>query len=141
MAADRTYTEVDVQAGVLDVLNGDATLHTAAQQRGVPKTTLFRRLNGIPPKSASGVEQQHLSVAQEDSLTCWIIEQEGRGLALSREEIFAIASHILTESGKDNDIGKTWFESFKKRNPAIKRKIGRRQEANRWESFSPKAVN
>jgi hypothetical protein len=38
-------------------------------------------------------------------------------------------------------LGKNWIQRFIRRNPTIKTKVGQRQEATRFNSFTPKAVN
>jgi hypothetical protein len=48
---------------------------------------------------------------------------------------------ILKENGDNRALGKNWLTSFKKRHPEVISKMGRKQEAERVTSFTPKAVN
>jgi hypothetical protein len=48
---------------------------------------------------------------------------------------------LLKQQNKKQELGRNWVAKFIKRHPKLKTKPGRRQEANRFNSFTPKAVH
>jgi hypothetical protein len=48
---------------------------------------------------------------------------------------------LLSLAGDTKPLGKNWVPRFMDRHPDLKRKYGRRQEASRFNNFTPKAVN
>jgi hypothetical protein len=53
---------------------------------------------------------------------------------------FALPS-LPSYDGRERPIGVHWLARFMKRHPPIKTKIGKRQEASRFNPFTPTAVN
>ncbi|XP_044717964.1 DDE superfamily endonuclease domain-containing protein [Hirsutella rhossiliensis] len=48
---------------------------------------------------------------------------------------------LLRHQGEQPELGRNWVARFIERHRGLETKIGRRQEANRFESFTPKAVH
>ena len=113
----------------------------AAQRRGVPRTTLIDRLNGQTAVKEQIQPGQRLSKNQEDKLAFWILRQESLGYAPSRRQIRACVMGLLNQQGDQRELGRNWVARFIERCPDLKTKIGRRQEAKRFDSFTPKAVH
>ena len=114
----------------------------AAQKWGVPRVTISDRLHGI---GAVGDQRQPKSVltnAQEARLSGWILKMESLGYGPSQSQIHACVLAILVQNGhRQPKVGVNWVSRFINRHPELRTKRGRRQEANRFESFTPKAVN
>ena len=71
----------------------------------------------------------------------WILRQESVGYAPSYSQIRACVIGLLKRQGLEPKVGYNWVPRFIKRYPELKQKIRRRQEANRFDSFTPKAVH
>jgi hypothetical protein len=84
---------------------------------------------------------QRLSRSQEDKLAAWILQQESLGYAPSYSQIRACVVALLKQQGIEAKLGKNWVPRFVQRRSDLKQKIGKRQEANRFDSFTPKAVH
>ena len=125
----------------LDVMDNGLSIRKSAQKHRIPASTLFSRLRGIPAKVETVQRTQRLSPTQEERLTTWILKQEALGFAPLHSVVREAVISLLKLNGDNDPLGKHWIEGFKSRNPTIHTKIGRRQEAVRFNSFTPKAVN
>ncbi|KAF6524736.1 hypothetical protein HZS61_010531 [Fusarium oxysporum f. sp. conglutinans] len=135
------YTEDDVIEAILDVTDNGLSQHEAAQKHGMPQTALSDRLRGIPPKSEVTHPSRLLSKSQEARLITWIPRQEALGYAPSHSQVRATVAALLRQQGRERPIGVHWLTRFVKRHPSIKNKIGKCQEASRFNCFTPTAVN
>lgn len=135
------YTETDVVDAILDVTENRLSQYRSAQKHGIHPATLSDRLRGLPSKSEDTQPAQLLSKSQETRLVSWILRQETLGYAPSHSQVRATVAALLRRQCREKPIGVHWISRFIKRHPAIKIKIGRRQEASRFNSFTPTAVN
>ncbi|TVY62599.1 hypothetical protein Focb16_v004339 [Fusarium oxysporum f. sp. cubense] len=137
-----SYTEEeDVIQAMLDVTDNGLSQNQAAQKNGVPQTTLSDRLRGLPSRSEITQSSQLLSKSQESRLVTWILRQEALGYAPSHSQVRATVAALLRQQGRERHIGVHWLARFIKRHPDIETKVGKRQEATRFNSFTPMAVN
>ncbi|TVY62590.1 Pogo transposable element with ZNF domain [Fusarium oxysporum f. sp. cubense] len=136
-----SYTEDDVIQAILDVTENGLSQNQAAQKNGVPPTTLSDRLRGLPSKSEVTQPAQLLCKSEESRLVTWILQQEALGYAPSHSQVRATVAALLRQQGRERPIGVHWLARFIKRHDDIKTKVGKRQEAARFNSFTPMAVN
>ncbi|EXK24631.1 hypothetical protein FOMG_18654 [Fusarium oxysporum f. sp. melonis 26406] len=136
-----SYTEENVIQAMLDVTDNGLSQNQAAQKNGVPQTTLSDRLRGLPSRSEITQPAQLLSKSQESRLVTWILRQEALGYAPSHSQVRATVAALLRQQGRERHIGVHWLARFIKRHPDIETKVGKRQEAARFNSFTPMAVN
>ncbi|KAF4446915.1 hypothetical protein F53441_9493, partial [Fusarium austroafricanum] len=135
------YTEDNVIEAILDVTDNGLSQNKAEQKHGIPQPTLSGRLRGVPPKSEVTHPAQLLSRSQESRLVAWILRQEALGYAPSHSQVRATVNALLRQQGREKPVGVHWLARFIKRHPYIKTKIGKRQEASRFNCFTPTAVN
>lgn len=136
-----SYTENNVIEAILDVTDNGLSQNKSAQKHGIPQTILSARLRGLPSISEVTQPAQLLSKSQEARLVTWILRQEALGYAPSHSQVRATVATLLRQQGRERPIGVHWVARFIKRHPSIKTKIGKRQEASRFSSFTPMAVN
>ncbi|KAK7570890.1 hypothetical protein V3481_018983 [Fusarium oxysporum f. sp. vasinfectum] len=60
---------------------------------------------------------------------------------LSHSQLRACVEAILKQQGDNKPLGKHWTTRFVKRHLQLSTKLGKRQEAARFDGFTPKAVN
>ncbi|KAK2471143.1 hypothetical protein H9L39_17374 [Fusarium oxysporum f. sp. albedinis] len=137
----RAATEDDMAEAILDITDHGLSPPQAAQRRGVPRTTLIDRLNGRGAAEDQIQPRRRLSKNQEDRLAFWILRQESLGYAPSHSQIRACVMGLLRQQGEHPDLGRNWVIKFINRRADLKTKMGRRQEAKRFDSFTPKAVH
>ncbi|KAL9562904.1 hypothetical protein ACKAV7_013090 [Fusarium commune] len=136
-----SYTEENVIQAMLDVTDNGLSQNQTAQKNGVPQTTLSDRLRGLPSRSEITQPAQLLSKSQESRLIIWILRQEALGYAPSHSQVRATVAALLRQQGRERHISIHWLARFIKRHPDIKTKVGKRQEATRFNSFTLIAVN
>ncbi|KAF6528591.1 hypothetical protein HZS61_008893 [Fusarium oxysporum f. sp. conglutinans] len=120
----RNYTEDDVAEAIFDTTDRGLSQNEAAQKRGVPQWTISRRLSGQASRNER--IQAH---------------QQSLGYALSHSQLRACVEAILKQQGDNKPLGKHWTTRFVKRHLQLSTKLGKRQEAARFDGFTPKAVN
>ncbi|OBS17150.1 hypothetical protein FPOA_12327 [Fusarium poae] len=135
------YTEDDVAEAILDVTDNGFSPLQAAHRRGVPRRTLIDRLHGRGAVKEQIHPHRRLSKRQEDRLAFWILRQESLGYAPSHSQIRACVMGLLRQQGEHPNLGRNWVIKFINRRADLKTKMGRRQEAKRFDSFTPKAVH
>ncbi|KAG6990145.1 Pogo transposable element with ZNF domain [Fusarium oxysporum f. sp. conglutinans] len=136
-----SYTEDEVAEAMLDVTDNGLSQNKSAQKREIPRSTLGDRLRGLPSRSEVTQPAQLLSKPEESRLVAWILRQEALGYAPSHSQVRATVNALLRQQGREKPVGVHWLARFMKRHPSIKTKIGKRQEASRFNCFTPTAVN
>ncbi|RKK81527.1 hypothetical protein BFJ71_g15565 [Fusarium oxysporum] len=136
-----SYTEDEVAEAMLDVTDNGLSQSKSAQKREIPRSTLGDRLRGLPSRSEVTQPAQLLSKPEESRLVAWILRQEALGYAPSHSQVRATVNALLRQQGREKPVGVHWLARFMKRHPSIKTKIGKRQEASRFNCFTPTAVN
>ncbi|KAL2888927.1 hypothetical protein HOO65_030428 [Ceratocystis lukuohia] len=134
------YAEDDMAEAILNVTDNSFSPSQASQRRGVPRTALIDRLNGQTAGKEQVQPSQGLSKNQEDTMAFWILRQESLGQAPSYNQIRACATGLLRQHGDQLELGRNWVARFVNCRSDLKIKIGRRQEASRFDSVTPKAV-
>ncbi|KAF6513173.1 hypothetical protein HZS61_007431 [Fusarium oxysporum f. sp. conglutinans] len=137
----RNYTEDDVAQAILDITDRGLSQNEASQKRGVPHSTLSGRLSGQASRNERIQAHQRISKSQEETLILWVLRQESLGYALSHSQLRACVEAILKQQGDNKPLGKHWATRFVKRHLQLSTKLGKRQEAARFDGFTPKAVN
>jgi transposase len=137
----RDYTEDDVAEAILDITDRGLSQTEAAEKRGVPRSTIYRRLSGQASRNERIHAQQRISKSQEETLLRWVLRQESLGYAPSHSQLRAGVEATLQQQGDNKPLGKHWTTRFVKRHPNVSTKLGKRQEAARFDGFTPKAVN
>jgi hypothetical protein len=137
----RVYTEDDVAEAIFDVTDRGLSQATAAQKRGVSRWTISRRLSGHASRNERIQAHQRISKAQEETLVRWVLRQESLGYALSHSQLRACVEAILQQQGDNKPLGKHWTTRFVKRHQQLSTKLGKRQEAARFDGFTPRSVN
>ena len=137
----RDYTEKDMANAISDITNNHLSQYAASQKYDIPQQTISSRLRGQGAKANQIQPHQLLSSNQEAQLASWILRQESLGYAPSHSQIGACVEAVLKQQGIYHKIGRNWVPRFIRDHPELKTKRGRRQEANRFDSFTPKSVH
>lgn len=99
------------------------TIRRAAEEFGVPKSTLYDRVSGRISFGARSGPPRYLTDQEEKELVSFLIGCAKIGFAKSRKEVLVIVqSFIAKKQGKDTeDVSVTtgWWNSFRKRHPQL----------------------
>ncbi|RFN47274.1 hypothetical protein FIE12Z_8487 [Fusarium flagelliforme] len=101
--------------------------------------------SGCPETGSTSVDNFETtfrsSKSQEESLLPWALRQESLGYAPSHSQLRACVEAILHQQGDNKPLGNHWTTRFVKRHPNLSTKLGKRQEASRFDGFTPRSVN
>jgi hypothetical protein len=126
----KRYSEDELQQALAAVATG-SSIHQAASDWAIPRSTLRNRFKGHQPRNEASESQQRLSPVQEERLVSWILIQEQLGLGVTHSQIRDFATRIVQTQGDQQPIGKRWIHGFFKRNPSLKTKKSRKIDAVR----------
>lgn len=143
MPRRKTWDAEKLADALFDVHDEGLTPYASSQKHGVPRKTLQNHIDGTHQNPAEQQIQpaQRLTRTQELQLSEWIIRQEKLGYAPTASVVKAVAASICRKNGDMRPMGVNWIMSFKKRNPEVITKIGKKQEGARFSAFTPKAVH
>ncbi|KAK2030019.1 hypothetical protein LX32DRAFT_682069 [Colletotrichum zoysiae] len=110
------YTPEALQSAVTEVLEGGGH-RKAARRWGVPRATLYRRLQGATSHQEAKAAHQRLSQVRE------------------------MAQKVLEAGGNSQPLGKNWMEGFLRRNQVVKDLRARKMaEAKKAKEATKKAL-
>lgn len=142
MPRKKSWDSGKLADALFDVIDEGLTVYASAQKHGIPRRSLQNHLDGQnAPDDAQVQPAQRLTASQESQIAQWIIRQEKLGNPPTASVVRAVAASVCRKHGDNRPMGKNWIASFKKRNPEIITKIGKKQEGARFSAFTPKAVN
>ncbi|KJZ68105.1 hypothetical protein HIM_12504 [Hirsutella minnesotensis 3608] len=137
----RNYTEERMATAINDIMKNGLSQYHAAQKYDIPQQSISNRLKGQSALADQIQPHQLLSKTQEALLVSWVLRQESLGYAPSHSQIRACVEALLKQLNNEQTVGRNWVTKFIHRHPEIKIKRGRRQEANRFNAFTPQAVH
>jgi hypothetical protein len=126
---------------IFNITENGLSQHRAAQKYGIPQQTISTRFHGQTALDDQVQPNRHLSRNQEAKLASWILRKESLDHAPSHSQIRACCVALLKQQNKKQEFGRNWVTKFIKLHPELKTKPGRCQEANRFNSFTPRAVH
>ncbi|RYC79914.1 hypothetical protein BFJ63_vAg17206 [Fusarium oxysporum f. sp. narcissi] len=135
------YIEKNVINAIFDITEGSLSQHQASDKYGVPQPVLSKKLSGQKSRKESTHPHQRVSTSQEDRLIRWLLRQESLGYALTHSQLRSCVEALLRQQGDNKPLGKSWTTRFIKRHSKLSTKLGKRQEAAKFDGFTPKAVN
>ena len=123
-ASGSTYTKESVLLAVEDVRSNKLTTRKAAQQYGIPKSTLALYVSGKLQIGVRPGPASILSPEEEQRIVDYAVHMGQIGYGRTREQIFDIVAKIVTKDGCPNPFvdgkpGRKWWALFKKRHPEI----------------------
>ena len=106
-------------SGALEAVAKGTSVRRAAEEHGVPKSTLWDHASGRVLAGAHSGPTRYLSMEEEDELEQFLLGAAAIGYPRSRMEVMAIVGNKV---GKPVSSG--WWESFCKRHPMITLRTG-----------------
>ena len=114
----KEYCEEQICRTYKAVQEGASVRH-AAEQYGIPRSTLSDRITGKVKFGAHSGPERYLSSEEEKELVSFICQSARMGYAKTRTEVLAIVENFLSSKGKKVTLSNGWWLSFKKRHPTI----------------------
>lgn len=126
MAPKKDYTPQQMGQAIEAVRKGERVA-TAARKFNVPRVTLLNKVSGKTPINCSMGPSSVLTKEEENVLVQWMLAFAGRRFPITKQYLLESVQKIMIDQKRenpftDNKPGRTWFESFLKRNPEIREK-------------------
>jgi hypothetical protein len=116
----KSYSIESLEKAYNEVMAKKMSIRRAAEEYGVPRTTLQDRVSGKIPLHANRGHRRLLTDPEEKALANIIVGCAFIGFAKSRQDILAIVQRILQTKGVTSaPVTHGWWYSFKKRHPHI----------------------
>jgi hypothetical protein len=133
--------EARIQQALFDLATlPNTSIRSVAAAHNIPHVTLSRRAKGYLSRPLAHEHQQLLSNEQERLLKRWIIDLEAQGHAPAFNNIRELAAIVSGSSGGPRKVGKNWISRFLQRHPEIHSKVGKKIQAQRVDSITPKVL-
>lgn len=118
------YDKNNLKQAVGAVQSGTMSVREAAQQFGIPRSTIYDRVSGRVSMDTSPGKQTVFPKEVENKLATNIKEAASMGIGLSKQQIIAKAARLaqsinLRTPFRNGVPGKDWAEGFLKRHPDI----------------------
>ena len=95
----RGYSTISVEKAYQAVIAGEMSLRKAAEEYGVPRSTLHAKVQGKVPISVKSGAKKHLTDEEEERLVEFLAGCASIGYAKSCKEVMAIAQKKLLNVG------------------------------------------
>ena len=95
------------------------SVRKAAEEYGVPRSTLHDRVTGKVALKARSGPKKHLTDEEEASLVDYLIGCASVGYAKSCKDVLAIAQQIASTRDPKVEITRGWWDSFRARHPKV----------------------
>ena len=127
------YSEDAMIAAVENVLNFNTPIRTAAKQFGVPRITLKYKVDGKSPIERRMGPDTILTKEEETEVCRWVEKMAKAGFPVTLNELTVSMDMFIQEMKrthpfKEGRTGKTWFNSFLRRNPSISKRISQNKK-------------
>lgn len=91
----------------------------AAEQFGVPKSTLSDRVTGKVEFGSHSGPERYLTDEEESELVSFLCQSAKMGYAKTRKEVLSIVEGVLASKGRHVSISNGWWVSFRRRWPCL----------------------
>ena len=99
------------------------TVRRAAEQYGVPKSTLHDRVSGRVMAGACSGPPKYLTEEEEDELEQFLAGCASIGYGKSRQQVIQLVQEVVTCKGMHVTVTHGWWESFRRRHPDLTLRI------------------
>ena len=104
---------------ISSVLHDGMSIRRAAEQYGVPKSSLGDQVSGRVLPDAQCGPATYLSLGEEEELVMFLTRCASIGYAKSRKEVIALVQSVLDSRGISRTVTNGWWESFRRRHPNL----------------------
>lgn len=115
----REYSILSMEKAYEAVVTGTMSVRKAAEEYGVPRSTLHEKVTGKVALQVKSGSKNYLTDEEEASLVDFLVGCATIGYAKSRKDVMAIAQQIISTRKPDVEITKGWWDSFRRRHPEI----------------------
>ena len=135
------YSSTSMQKAYEAVTAGKMSVRKAAEEYGMPRSTLHDRVTGKVALKAKCGPKMYLSDEEEVRMVEYLIGCASVGYAKSCEDVLAIAQQIVSTCDPKVEITRGWWDSFRARHPEITLRHAEPLSYVRAAACSPDTIN
>lgn len=113
------WTDMQIDKALDAVRKKSFTVRRAAEEFGVPKSTLHDRISGRVQVGGHSGPSKYLSDEEEDELEEFLVGAAAVGYARSRQQVIQLVQDVVTRKGLAVHVSHGWWDSFKRRHPKL----------------------
>ncbi len=133
----KQYDEAALKLAVKAVFENNLSIGRAAEQFGVPKTTLHDRLKGKSTEYSHSGPRRYLSNDEEAVLVMFIKNCAEIGCGKSRSQVISVVQRVVDKKGFDVQVTGGWWDSFRRRHKDITLRSSEKLSYIRFVASSP----
>lgn len=131
-------TEARIQLAIEAFQRGEfKSLTQSVAYYDVLRTTVRRRLRGIPARADAQMNNQRLLPSEEKALEQWILSMDERGMAPTLSYTRSMANLLLGQRSPGEMVGKNWVQNYVTRHLYLKSRYSRRYDYQRARCEDP----
>ena len=135
------YGSGNMEKALEAVLAGRMSVRKAAEEHGVPRSTLHYRVTGkVAPNARSGAKR-YLSDEEEAGLVDFLIGCASVGYAKSCKDVLALIQQIVSARDPKVEITRGWWDSFRARHPEVTLRHAEPLSYARAAASNPEIIN
>ena len=115
----KSWDEQQLRLAFEAVERGSMSVRRAAEQYGVPRSTLHDRLSGKVQFGAVSGPPKYLSCQEEEELVNFLIGCSNIGYAHTKAQVLSLVQQVVTAKGLKVQVTHGWWDSFRRRHPNI----------------------
>ena len=137
----KQWTERQMGLAMNAVVKDGLSVRRAAEEFGVPKSTLGDRISGrVLPGAVSG-PGKYLTDQEEEELTCFLLRCASIGYPRSRLEVIAIVQRLCDQRGLNKVVSHGWWESFCRRHRNVTLRVAAPLSLSRAKASDVAVIN
>ena len=119
----KTWTETRMDHALKAVADGKS-IRQAAEEHGVPRSTLHDRVTGkVVPGTKSG-PRKHLTSLEEEEFVEFLKHCSAIGYGKTRKQAVSLVQEALDKKGTSTQVTLSWLKSFSRRHPDLTLRVG-----------------
>ena len=108
----------------LEAVSKGSTVRRAAEDYGVPRSTLHDRIRGRVIHGTKSGPRKYLTSMEEEQLVSHLQNCSSIGYGKSRKDTLALVQAVIDKKGIDTQVSSSWLKSFASRHPELTLKTG-----------------
>ena len=113
------WSHESMKAAMKAVIDDGMSIRDAAEQYGVPRSTLGDKISGRVLPGATSGPRTFLTSDEEEELVSFLCRTASIGHGRTRQEVIAIVERVLSSRGVTKSVSSGWWAAFVGRHPEL----------------------
>lgn len=137
----KSWNKSSITTAVTAVATGQMSQRRAAEEFGIPRSTLGDHVRGRVLPGAKSGNPKYLSDQEEVELSRFLLKCSSVGFPRSRKDVLAIVQRACNSKGREVNVTHGWWESYLKRHPELALRTAASVSAARAKASDPEVIS